>query len=62
MAGLPDGALVTKVDDQVIPNAGALYAAAQSQPPGTKMSMRFIDPAGDPRTVLVSLGADHGQP
>jgi putative serine protease PepD len=62
MAGLPDGALVTKADDQVIPNAGALYAAVQSQPPGTKMSVRFIDPVGDPRTVLVSLGTDHGQP
>jgi putative serine protease PepD len=61
-AGLPNGALVTKADDQVVQNAGALYAAVQSQAPGTRMTMRFIDPVGDPRTVLVTLGTDHGQP
>jgi putative serine protease PepD len=62
VAGLPDGALVTKVDDRVIRNAGALYAVVQSQAPGRRMALRFIDPAGDPRTVVVTLGTDHGQP
>jgi putative serine protease PepD len=62
VAGLPDGALVTKVDDQVIQNAGALYAAVQSQAPGTRMAVTFIDPAGGPRTVLVTLGTDRGEP
>jgi putative serine protease PepD len=62
IAGLPNGALVTKVDDQVIQTAGALYAAVQSQAPGTRMAVGFIDPVGDPRTVLVTLGTDHGQP
>jgi putative serine protease PepD len=61
LAGLSDGALVTKVDDQVIHNAGALYAVVQSQAPGAKMAVRFIDPVGDPRTVLVTLGTDDGQ-
>jgi putative serine protease PepD len=61
-AGLPDGALVTKVDDQVIQTAGALNAAVQSQVPGTRMAVGFIDPVGEPRTVLVTLGTDHGQP
>jgi putative serine protease PepD len=61
VAGLPNGAVVTKVDDQVIPNAGSLYAAVQSQAPGAKMAVRFIDPGGDPKTVLVTLGSDQGQ-
>jgi putative serine protease PepD len=61
LAGLSDGALVTKVDDQVIQNAGALYAVVQSQAPGAKMAVRFIDPVGDPKSVLVTLGTDHGQ-
>jgi putative serine protease PepD len=62
-AGLPDGALVIKVDDQVIRNAGALYAAVQSQAPGTRMAVRFIAPGGgDPRSVLVTLGTDRSEP
>jgi putative serine protease PepD len=62
-AGLPDGALVTKVDDQVIQNAGALYAAVQSQAPGTTMPVKFVDTSGgDPRTVLVTLGSDRSEP
>jgi putative serine protease PepD len=62
VAGLLDGALVTKVDDQVVQNAGALYAAVQSQVPGARMSLSFINPAGDLRIVRVILGTDHGQP
>jgi len=61
-AELPDGALVTKVDDQVIENAGALYAAVQSHAPGTTMPVRFIDTSGgNPRTVLITLGVDRGE-
>jgi putative serine protease PepD len=60
-AGLPNGALVTKVDDQVIQNAGALWAAVQSQAPGARVTMGFIDPSGDLRTVLVTLGTDQGK-
>ena len=61
VAGLPSGALVTKVDDQVIRNGGALSAAVQSQAPGARVTVGFIDPLGDPRTVLVTLGTDQGQ-
>jgi putative serine protease PepD len=60
-AGLPNGALVTKVDDQVIQNAGALCAAVQSQAPGARVTVGFIDPSGDLRTVLVTLGSDQGK-
>jgi putative serine protease PepD len=62
VAGLPDGALVTKVDDQVIQTAGALNAAVQSQEPGTRIAVGFIDPVGDSGTVLVTLGTDRDQP
>ncbi|MDT5102654.1 MAG: putative serine protease PepD, partial [Mycobacterium sp.] len=61
VAGLANGALITKVDDQVIQNAGALCAAVQSQAPGARVTEGFIDPSGDPRTVLVTLGTDQGQ-
>jgi putative serine protease PepD len=61
IAGLPNGALVTKVDDQVIQNAGALCAAVQSQAPGARVTVRFIDPSGDLRTVLITLGTDQGK-
>jgi putative serine protease PepD len=61
-AGLPDGALVTRVDEQVIQNAGAVYAAVGSKAPGTRMSVTFIDPVGEPGTVVVTLGTDHSQP
>ena len=61
VAGLPNGALVTKVDGQVIQNAGALCAAVQSQAPGARVIVGFVDPLGDPRTVLVTLGTDQGQ-
>jgi putative serine protease PepD len=61
VAGLPNGALVTKVDDQVIHDAGALCAAVQSQAPGARVTVGFIDPSGDRRTVLVTLGTDQGQ-
>jgi putative serine protease PepD len=57
-AGLPTGALITKVDDHIIENAGALVAAVQSKAPGAGMSLKFVDPSGDQRTVLVTLGTD----
>jgi putative serine protease PepD len=61
VAGLRTGALVTKVDNQEIQNAGALCAAVQSQAPGARVAVGFIDPSGDPGTVLVTLGTDQGK-
>jgi putative serine protease PepD len=61
-AGLSDGAIVTKVDDQVIQTAGALHAAVQSQEPGTRIAVAFIDSAGDTGTAFVTLGTDREQP
>ena len=61
VAGVPTGALVTKVDDHMIGNADALVAAAQSKAPGEQMRLNFVDPSGDQRTVLVTLGTDQGR-
>jgi putative serine protease PepD len=60
-AGLSTGALITKVDDQLIGSANALVAAVQSKAPGAQTSLGFIDPSGEHRTVLVTLGTDQGR-
>ena len=60
-AGLSTGALITKVDDHLIESADALDAAVQSKAPGAQTSLGFIDPSGDHRTVLVTLGTDQGR-
>jgi putative serine protease PepD len=59
-AGLSTGALITKVDDHLIESADALDAAVQSKAPGAQTSLDVIDPSGDHRTVLVTLGTDQG--
>ncbi|MBO0680421.1 trypsin-like peptidase domain-containing protein [Mycolicibacterium sp. S2-37] len=55
-AGLPSGVVVTKVDDRVINSADALVAAVRSKAPGDKVTLTFLDPAGKPQTVQVTLG------
>jgi putative serine protease PepD len=60
-AGLPTGALITKVDDHPIRSADALAAAVQSRAPGAHTSLGFVDPSGGHRTVLVTLGADQAR-
>jgi putative serine protease PepD len=60
-AGLSHGALVTRIDDQPIPNAESLVAAVQSRAPGTQVTMAFFDPWGEARSVTVTLGTDAGR-
>ncbi len=48
--------VVTKVDDRVIGSANALVAAVRSQAPGTMLTLTYLDPAGKPQTVQVTLG------
>jgi putative serine protease PepD len=60
-AGLSTGALITKVDDHMIESADALVAALRSRAPGAQTSVGFVDPSGDHRTLLVTLGADQGR-
>jgi putative serine protease PepD len=60
-AGLSNGALVTRIDDQPTPNAESLAAIVQSEAPGTHVMMTFFDPSGDARTVTVTLETDAGR-
>jgi putative serine protease PepD len=39
----------------------SLGGGANAQAPGARVMVGFIDPSGDPRTVLVTLGTDQGQ-
>jgi putative serine protease PepD len=59
-AGLSNGALVTRIDDQPTPNAESLVAIVQSKAPGTHVTISYFDPSGDARTVAVTLGTDAG--
>jgi putative serine protease PepD len=55
-AGLPNGVLITKVDDRPITGAGALVAAVRSKAPGEKVTLTYEDASGDPQTMQVTLG------
>lgn len=60
-AGLTPGALVTKVDDQVITSGDALVASVQSRAPGASVTLALTDTSGNHRTVGVDLGTDQGR-
>jgi putative serine protease PepD len=60
-AGLPVGAVITKVDGQVIDNADALGAVVLSHPPADEVSVNYVAPEGDTRTAHITLGSDEGQ-
>ena len=55
-AGLPNGAVVTKLDDRVIGSADALVAAVRSKAPGDTVALTYSDPSGASKTVQVTLG------
>ena len=53
-AGIPNGALVTKVDDRVISSGDALIAAVRSYAPGDKVEITY-EVNGQSKTVEVTL-------
>nr|WP_308205469.1 trypsin-like peptidase domain-containing protein [Mycolicibacterium setense] len=55
-AGLPEGAVITKVDNRVIDGPDALVAAVRSKAPGDTVTLTFEDASGTSRTVDVTLG------
>ncbi|MCP9271775.1 S1C family serine protease [Mycolicibacterium arenosum] len=55
-AGLPAGAVVTKVDDRVIGSGNALVAAIRSKAPGDQVTLTYLDAQNKPQTVQVTLG------
>jgi putative serine protease PepD len=60
-AGLSTGAVVIKVDDQLIDDADALAAAVQSQAPGALVTVDYLDATGVTRSTQVLLGTDQVQ-
>ncbi|KAA0077179.1 PDZ domain-containing protein [Mycolicibacterium sp. P9-64] len=55
-AGLPSGAVITKVNDQVIDGPEALVAAVRSKAPGDQVSVTYLDGSGAAQTTEVTLG------
>ena len=55
-AGVPSGAVITKVDDQVIDGPEALVAAVRSKAPGDTVVLSYVDESGTAQTTHVTLG------
>ncbi|WP_345494622.1 S1C family serine protease [Nocardia callitridis] len=57
-AGIPTGAVVTKLDDRPIDSGDALVAAVRSHQPGDKVKITYTDDQGsNPQTAEVTLSA-----
>lgn len=56
-AGIPPGAVITRVDDRAIEDNDELVAAIRSYPPGARVNITFTTPGGPERTVPVTLGS-----
>ena len=55
-AGVPSGAVITKVDGQVIDGPEALVAAVRSKAPGDTVSLSYVDESGTAQKTQVTLG------
>ena len=55
-AGLPSGAVVTKVDERLIDGPEALIAAVRSKAPGDNVTLTFLDESGAAQKTQVTLG------
>ncbi|BDH55955.1 S1C family serine protease [Tsukamurella sp. PLM1] len=56
-AGIPEGALVTKVDDLTITDGYGLIGAVRSYPPGATVTITYLETAGStsPQTKQITL-------
>ncbi|OZE86092.1 peptidase S1 [Rhodococcus sp. 15-649-1-2] len=59
-AGIPTGAVITKVDDRVITSGDALIAAVRSHAPGDSVKITYTE-GGSEKTVDVTLGTAEPQ-
>ena len=59
-AGIPKGAVITKVDDRVVSSGDALIAAVRSHAPGDSVRITYTD-GGSDKTVDVTLGTAEPQ-
>lgn len=56
VAGLPEGAVITKVDNRLIDGPDPLIAAVRSKAPGDTVTLTYEDGSGASQTVDVTLG------
>jgi putative serine protease PepD len=56
-AGLPTGAVITKVGSRTVDSADALIAAIRSHQPGDKVTLTYVQ-GGSTKTLSVTLGSD----
>ncbi|OZC67079.1 peptidase S1 [Rhodococcus sp. 15-725-2-2b] len=54
-AGIPKGAVITKVDDRIVASGDALIAAVRSHAPGDSVTITYTD-GGSEKTATVTLG------
>lgn len=54
-AGIPKGAVITKVDDRIVASGDALIAAVRSHAPGDSVTITYTD-GGSEKTTTVTLG------
>lgn len=54
--GLPEGVTVTAFDQRPIGSADALVAAVRSKAPGDKVTLTYLDSAGQSKTAEITLG------
>lgn len=60
-AGIPQGAVITKVDDRIIASGDALIAAVRSHAPGDTVTITYTD-GGSEKTAKVTLGTAQPAP
>nr|WP_314142290.1 trypsin-like peptidase domain-containing protein [uncultured Rhodococcus sp.] len=54
-AGIPTGAVITKIDDRIVSSGDALIAAVRSHAPGDSVTVTYTD-GGSEKTATVTLG------
>jgi putative serine protease PepD len=59
-AGVPTGALITKLDKRTIGDLNAFVAAMESKAPGDKVSTSYTDQSGHTHVAQITLGSDQG--
>lgn len=57
-AGIPQGALITRVNERVVTDGDSLIAAIRSMPPGETAQITYVTPDGNETTVAVETIAD----
>ena len=61
-AGLENGDVITKVDDDIITGSESLVATIRGHRPGDRVTLTVVRGGDDTRTMDVTLDSDEGNP